>query len=250
MIRTLDATRLNAVVNHPDVRPWLGGSGEIDLSEVIADPANITLETEHGGYILARHPYMHGVYEAHSQFLPEGRGEEAAKARDEGFRWLFTHTDCIEVITRVPSSNRAALAYTKQSGFLPTFVQDGAFRDSAGEVQDNHFFSLPLIRWAMLDEQTLADGHAFHEALEAAKAKAGSERVAHADCDAHDRIVGAAFAMIRAGNTRKAIAFYNGWSTVTGYEPLQLLSEFPPVLDVQDAIVTLRDGELSFLKVR
>lgn len=249
MIRTFDATLLNSVVNHPDVRPWLGGTGEIDLSEVIADPANITLETEHGGYILARHPYLHGVYEAHSQFLPEGRGEEAAAARDEGFRWLFTHTDCVEVITRVPSINRAALAYTKQSGFLPTFVQDGAFVQD-DERHDLHFFSLPLIRWAMLDSQTILDGRAFHEQLEAAKATAGSERVTHADCDAHDRIVGAAMAMIKAGNTHKALAFYNGWSTVTGYEPLQLLSLNPPVLDVQDAIVTLQNGALSFLKVR
>lgn len=249
MIRTLDAAHFNAVVNHPEIRPWMGGSGEIDLTEVIADPANIALQTEHGGYILARHPYMHGVYEAHSQFLPEGRGEEATKARDEGFRWLFTHTDCIEVITRVPSFNRAALAYTKQSGFLPSFVQDGSFNHE-GQLHDTHFFSLPLIRWAMLDEQTLLVGRAFHEGLEAAKTQAGSDRVAHADCDAHDRIVGATFAMIKAGNTRKAIAFYNGWSTVTGYEPLQLLSEHPPVVDVQDAIVTLRAGELFFLKVR
>lgn len=49
--RTLDAAAINEIANHPEVRPWLGGDGVLDLSELVSAPANITLAIDGGAFV-------------------------------------------------------------------------------------------------------------------------------------------------------------------------------------------------------
>jgi hypothetical protein len=235
--RTMDAGFLNSVINHPDVRPMVGGEGEIDLQGLADNPANVLLETEHGGFFLVR--LDGGLYEAHSQFLPEGRGGHAVKAAKAGFRYMFAATDCVEIVSKVPADNAPADGFARVTGLTEKFNSRGV-----------SYRGLTLNRWVSLDAECLSEGRAFHDALEAAKRDCGSELAIHEDDDAHDRAVGATALMVKAGNADKGVWSYNRWAAFAGYQTASLLSQNPVIIDVRDAVVTLADGRMEVLKCR
>jgi hypothetical protein len=109
--RTFDAAWFNGICNLPEVRPGLGGEGEIDVSALILNPANYALKTEHGGFILIAHGA--GVYSVHSQFSAEGRGKFAVRAMRAGLEYMFTRTDCMRIFSHCPDSNPATLGLAR-----------------------------------------------------------------------------------------------------------------------------------------
>lgn len=243
--RTMDARFLNTVANHPDVRPWLGGVGAIDYQPLLNDSKNVALVNEHGGWLL--HCLGPGRYEVHSQFLPEGRGPQIVADARAGLRWMFTATDAIEFVTKVPMANRAAAGLARAGGFREIFFRDDGAPYFSGPVS---YRRLTFEDWLANDDEALAAGRWFHARLEEEKAAAGSALPAHDDDDAHDRAVGASVLMARAGNPRKAVASYNRWAIFAGYAPILLLSETPAVFDVQDAVVCLKGDEMEVLLCR
>lgn len=222
--RTLDGTFLNSVANHPKVRPHLLGDGPLDVSPAVTDPANITLQTEHGGWVL--HNLGGGSYEVHSMFLPEGRGASVKAALIEALDYVFTATDCVRLITRLPKGNVAARALARIAGFKTWFVSGG---DERARIE--------IADWAQSSAACLKAGEWFHERLEAAKAASGSAREVHDDDPPHDRAVGAAVLMCRAGNPVKAVAQYNAWAQAAGYALVSLVSLNPMVIDIVDAVL-------------
>jgi len=244
--RTLNPTFLNTVANHPQVRPMVGGEGPLDLSALIADPANIALEAEHGGWVLARHEP--GIYELHTLFTPAGRGRACRQAARAMLAYVFTATDAREIVTRVPAHNRGAAFAAALFGFEERFSRENAFRTSAGETVSVSYQALSLDRWIAGSPDVLGQGHWFHAKLEGAKA--GSALPTHADDPAHDRAVGAAILMIRAGNPRKGVWAYNRWARLAGYAPIALITENPLVIDVRDAVIEVRDGAMEVLLCR
>ncbi len=114
--RTHDAAFLNAVANHPDVRPWLGGEGEADLSPLITNPENVTLVAPNGGFVLVK--IAPGIYDTHSLFLPTGR-HRTIEAMREAAAWMFEREGATELVTTVPCPNRAASALARLAGFQP-----------------------------------------------------------------------------------------------------------------------------------
>lgn len=225
--RTLDPAFLNGVANHPEVRPWLQGEGPLDLSGVISDPSNIALQAEHGGWVLqALSP---GVYEVHSMFLPEGRGAGVARALVAALDYVFSATDCIRLVTRLPAGNVRAAALGRMAGFRPWFGDRARI-----EIED----------WAQSSKACLEAGEWFHERLEAAKTASGSALETHDDDSAHDHAVGAAVLMCRAGNGPKGVWHYNAWAAASGYAPVTLVSVNPLVIDVVDAVLEGPDMEV------
>lgn len=243
----MDAALLNAVANSPEVRPLLGGSGAIDLAPVIADPRNVALVTDLGGFVFIQHEAT--VYEGHTIF-PLGSGQHVGEAIRAALRWLFTRTDCQEVVTKVAKSNRAAGLMVRQVGFERLFDREAAWPETDGRMTAGSFFSLPLARWMQADPEAKRLGHEFHENLEAAKAAKGSPLPTHADDPAHDRAVGVAALMILAGNPAKGVWTYNRWARLAGYQPVDLVSVSPVVIDVRDALVTVQDGKMEVLQCR
>lgn len=240
--RTQDPELLNRVMNHSDVRPWIvAGDGEIDIAPVLANPANVALVTEYGGFVLIQHEP--GVYEVHSQFLKDGRGKHAVRAMREGFRYMFTQTDCLEVITKVANDNPASDGFAKLAGFRERFS-----RPKAWNGQDMSYRAVTIDDWVMRDTECPRAGESFHQQLEQAKANAGSELAVHDHDHAHDCYVGAAYLMFKA-QPRKAVWFYNKWARFSGYATIELISDKPLVVDVRDAIIELGD-DLNFLTVR
>lgn len=246
--RTFDATFLNSVVNHSDVRPWLGNvaAGEIDLSGVIGNSANYALVTERGGWLVVN--IDAGLYEVHSQFSPEGRGDIVAPMRD-AIHFMFTATDCVELVTRCPDDNKAALGLARTAGFREVFRRDACWHGVDG-LTGCSFQSLRLERWREIDMRLLELGEKFHSQLEAAKLESGSSLDVHPHDPAHDRAVGAAFAMVMACNPHKGLFTYNRWAKFAGYAPITMVNEHPPTFDIWDAVVALRGQEMEVLQCR
>jgi hypothetical protein len=240
--RTMDATFLNKVANHPEVRPWLGGDGVLNLEGLAADPANILLETDGGGWVL--HAIMPSVYELHTMFLPEGRGRAYFAAAREALRWMFSRTDALEIVTKCPDDNGPARMAASVIGFRERFRREDAWAPGVGISYQ--VFSVD--DWFVRDKECLTAGRAFHEALEAAKVAAGSTLPVHPEDEAHDRAVGACALMIQGGYLAKGVSFYNRWSIFAGYATIEALS--PTLVDVRDAIVEVRDGQMGVLKCR
>jgi hypothetical protein len=241
--RTMDAAFVNAVANDPTVRPLIGNpdDGPLDFAAFLADPANVALTWEWGAFLFARHDPAR--YELHTLILPEGRGAGVLPAFADAARWVFTATDASELVTQVAGSNRAAGLMARRAGFRPIFEREGAWHDGSGVT----FFAFGLDDWRARDDTLALEGRAFHEALEAAKAAAGSTLPPHPDDEAHDRAVGAACLMAKAGNPRKAAHTYNRWARFAGYAPAALVAEAPPVFDIGEAVFAFTP-ELEIMK--
>lgn len=117
-MRIYDAERINYLVNHPEIRPFVGGdiSQSIDLSPAIADPANIFLGGNHGAFCASwTGP---GVYEIHTLILPDGRGKwayEFAKAA----RAHIVELGARHLWTRVHPDAANVRFFTLRAGFRP-----------------------------------------------------------------------------------------------------------------------------------
>lgn len=88
MMRTFDADRMNYLINHPAIRPFIGGDPdvELDFTGPIANDENVFLDGEHGGFACIW--TAPGTYEIHTFVLPEGRGEWALKFAEWGKQFL------------------------------------------------------------------------------------------------------------------------------------------------------------------
>ena len=75
--RSFDPERANKLINHPAVRPFVGGDGEsyLDLTAIIEDRKNYLLLGPHGGFLATWS--APNTYEIHTFILPEGRGQAA-----------------------------------------------------------------------------------------------------------------------------------------------------------------------------
>ncbi len=229
-MRTLDATYLNEVSNHPDIRPWLKGAGMVDLSALVADPANITLQYEGGGWFLQN---LGGcVYEVHSMFLPEYRGAHVKACLAKALEYVFIETDAVKLVTRLPAGNVNARALGKMAGFRTWFMQG-----------EDEYASLVIEDWINNSYSCKTAGEAFHDRLEAIKSGHGSELVVHDEDAAHDHAVGAAMMMCKAGNAAKGVWHYNQWARFAGYAPVTLISTSPLIVDVVDAVLHGPDME-------
>lgn len=241
--RTMSATFLNEVANHPEVRPFLGAPENpvLDLSPLVENPRCVCLEVPGaGGWVLQ--PILPAVYELHTLFLPEARGRSYFKLARDAMRMVFAETDCLEIVTKCPDDNGGARMAASIMGFRERFRREDAWAPGVGISYQ--VFSVD--DWFIRDAACAEAGHAFHEALEAAKTASGSALPVHPDDGAHDRAVGACCLMIKGGQASKGVAFYNRWSIFAGYATIGQISE--TLFDVQDAIVEVRGGQMEVLK--
>ncbi len=245
--RTMDAARLNAVANNAAVRPWLGGEGILDFSALLTLPTTIALQTEHGGFIcLAR---GEGRYEVHSLFGPARSQRETVRAMRASLQYMFTQTDCLELVTKVPQMNRAALGLARLAHFQPVFT--GTVDWSTSERWLTDFYHLTLDRWAATSDAMLTAGREAHERMADAYRTFNTPVPAHSeDDDSHLRFSGAAWTMLQAGQARKAVDFYNRYAVWSGYPPIRLVREQPTVIDLDGLIVEIRGQEVEVLGCR
>jgi RimJ/RimL family protein N-acetyltransferase len=247
--RHFDAHQLNRVVNHPEVHRWVCGRiiGKIDLSSVVADQRNILLMGEYGGVLFAQ--LQGGLYEAHTSVLPEGRGTWTLAMVRAALHWMFCRTDAVEIMTRVPRGNLGARALAKAIGGRREFSNPGGWIIDNAPVSTD-VFALRIQDW-MRDAPGLVEcGRWFHRRLEQEYARLGKTEPQHADDETHDRYVGIAAEMVLAGQPQKAAIFYNRWAVMAGYEPVTVVSANPVAIDIHNAVIGCRDGDLWVISCR
>lgn len=240
--RDFDASRVNPIINHPQVRPWMGGdpNSMLDMSGLVDDLRNILLMTDHGGLLF--HCLEPGTYEVHTNFLPVLQGAQKLAVCREALHWMFTRTDCVGVVTRVPQDNRAALGMVRAVHMAHEF-----------DREETAFYSLRYWPWLWSDGSVAERGKWFHDRLALEKARMNSVDPPHADDPAHDYVVGAAIDQVFAGQIHKAIGFYNHWARIAGYRPIgdeDIKSVNPLVLDIGDAIVAFHRDDIEVIKCR
>lgn len=244
-----DARKINLIVNHPDIHPWVKGmaEGEIDATPVFERGGAICLLAEHGGILFdAIQP---GLYEAHTQVLPEGRGAWAVRAASACLHWLFTRTDAIEVVTRCPHGNLAAKGLARAiHGRLQFTNPNGWVMDGKSVPAD--IYSLTAQDWMRTAPGLVERGQWFHEKLAAEFKRHGVEEQSHPEDLTHDRYVGAACEMILGGQPGKAAVFYNRYARMGGYAPIEIESLEPLAFNIGNALVVVRGDEFWVPQLR
>lgn len=240
--RHASAVEFNKIVNDPSVYDWVRGGyeGYLDMTPVVDDPSNILLMGKHGGVLCIRH--QPGLYEAHTSILPSGRGKWALDWGAQCFHWMFTKTDAVEIVTRVPFGNVAAKALTKRThGVLE-------FRRESGWVKNGQPIPADIYSWKIQDWMRTAPGLVkrgqwFHDRLEEEFRRLGKKHDSHPQCDLHDRYVGVTIDMIMGGQPQKAVVFYNRWAKMAGYGTIEIATFHPLTIDIRDALLAIRNND-------
>jgi hypothetical protein len=115
--RTRCAETVNAVANHPDVRPFIGGAGPLDMTALLADRANVALFGPHGGFFY--HWCAPGVFEVHTLILPAGRGADALADARLSLDVMADEFGASMVWTRVRRDLRHVRLFARAAGMKP-----------------------------------------------------------------------------------------------------------------------------------
>lgn len=221
--------------------------GAIDLTESIADQRNVLLIAEGGAIVFfCLEP---GVYEVHTNFLPDHRGKHALSASLAAYRWMFTNTDCMVILTRIPVPNLAADVWARVAGFTLEFRRNKIWPTDTGLV-DMKFYALRYDDWVRQTPSLSDIGKRFHEKLDSERLRLLAPQEGHSDEECHDRHVGASVEMIHGGQPEKAVILYNRWAIFAGYRLVSLIARDPLMFDIGDAVLQVCDGEFKVLLFR
>lgn len=237
--RARDAAFLNRVLNDPKVRPFIAGfgDGDLDVTERLADPRFLPLVGEHGTFVCFR--IFQGLWEVHTAVLPSGRGEWTRRFGEAGKRYMFTATDCAEILTRVPEGHAAAERLTHDMGFVHRFLTPRE-TEFCGEMVSCAVSSITIQDWAG-DESVHYEkkGAAFHDWLN--RQLPGEPHPLDPD---HNAVVGVCLDMVAAGQIDKAICWYARWSMPARHPPIVLVGRDPPQIRFDAGVLTMQNGEL------
>ena len=128
LARSHDVAAINRVVNAPEVRPFVGGEGVLDVTAAVASPENIWLMGEHGGFAMAWSALR--IYEVHTFILKGGRGEWARQAAHDAIATMAPVAD--QLWTQILPEQGNVVAYAMAMGMRPT----GATRETLGKTYD------------------------------------------------------------------------------------------------------------------
>ncbi len=141
LIPETTADRVNELINHESIRPWVAGSfkGILDATSLVKNKDNIFFTSTHGGCgFIKMRP---GTYDLHTFVLPEGRGawvkDNFINVRD----WMFNNTDAVEIITMCPKNNRMAVGAARFCGFKKYSTAEKVWEQD-GNIYDIDFYVL------------------------------------------------------------------------------------------------------------
>lgn len=242
--REFDAKHLNAVLNHESVRPDVADMslGSLDVSGQVGDQNNILLMGEFGGCLLFF--VSPGIFEVHTQILPEGRGAWAKAFIGQMLEWMFTRSNCWEIVTRVPREHIGAKALTIGAGFRKEFSRPDQCK-FRGKIMPVDIYRLSIHDWVEASDWALVQGEVFHAQLAAEAERLKVKVPAHDDDPQHNRIAGAAVEMARHGQVIKAVLAYNRWAFLARHAPIGLISEDPPMLKMDIGLLHIKPGGIK-----
>ena len=222
--RHFDAEALNRTVNDPSVYPWVRGgtTGRLDLGVVAANPANVLLVGEHGSMLYT--PMAPGLWELHTQVVRAGRGAWALGLATACLEWMFTRTDAMEILTRVPKGNIAALAGARVLGMQHAWTAERGWvlRDIPVPAG---IWTLTLQSWLAgpLAGGLDADARRFVDVVAAADDPPPEDAI---------RPLGFLLATIRGRQVGKGCVMLNRWAAIAGFAPAFVANAEPLVVSV------------------
>lgn len=116
--RETDATLVNSIANHPEVRPTFGyHEGATDLSELLDHPDAYVMLSDGRMAASIFEWSAPGVWQGHSIFLPESRGEYGIAAAKAMCRWMFGIMGARMLWGMTPLTHHAARLFNRLVGF-------------------------------------------------------------------------------------------------------------------------------------
>ena len=116
---------VNSILNHPEVRlrvVW-GKEQSLDVRPYAGHPwARLLVgDPPHGTYFAIQ--MLEGVWAFHCGVLPQGRGEWSSEFAEAAIRYMFIHTNAIELMCGIPQGNLASLTMVRKYGFKPRWMR-------------------------------------------------------------------------------------------------------------------------------
>jgi hypothetical protein len=242
-----DVETLHALLQDPDIREGALLGADADCTALLADRRNIVLfcENEQGiakGALLFHWQEM-GIYEVHTLAQREVRGKAYVRAVWEALRTMYLCDTCMEIWTRVPSTNKAALG-------LVRLVRGRKMFESNGST----YYMLHWLDWLWghgecSGESLIKNGRWFHARLEQQFAELGRAHEQHEDNADHDRAVGAACELVLNGLVEKGIILYNRWAKLASYEQASVIVPNPLVINIGNALLQVNFAQREFLVI-
>jgi len=243
--RTVDGGLLTRIANHPEVRPWLGGGlAPLDLSGHCADPRNVALVGDRGGFLCLN--LGAGRFDVHTLFEPGTASAEILATMRASLDYVFGATEAETLVTKVAETHAQADILTRRAGFTKLYRAPL----SAQDPEYAGYYQLRIEAWAQDSERMRNLGLWFHLQIDHARDAAGVVHAPHAFVAAHDQQVGAAIWLLAHGYESKALCLYNHWAASTGYAPLTLLDGAGTLLDTGDALLDLQPAAMEVLSCR
>ncbi len=244
--RHTDAQFLNTVVNHPEVRPWVGSpsTGELDMSRVVEDPHNFVLMAEYGGVVF--HFCQPGLYEAHTQVLPEGRGDWTVSMVNMALSRMFTMTSAVEIITRVPEGNIPALKLVKKIHGSEEFTVAAGWCQMGVTVPAT-LFSLSVQNWIRTAPGLPGRG-SYYDKIIRKQVEGMGGRVNRLTDEHYLRTIGATLDMVHCQQPLKAVALYNRWASMAGWGQCRIAVERPLILDFGGLVMMFKGGTFQVVE--
>lgn len=253
VVRQTNSERLEEICNHPQVRPWLGGDGYsyLDLSPLVHNPANVCLLGEFGGVVFVQ--LQPGLYEAHTQVLPQGRGQWTQDMAKAVLHKMFCETDAVEIVTRVPGGNVAARAGLMALRKTVT-VSLEMRREGIWPVGDTFthcdFYAISIQDWIRSVDGMETAGASFGDKLDAEYLRLYRSKPPKFNDKGHDKAIGIAYEMIKGGQPEKACVFYNRWASMAAYPSIGIMSLDPIVLDLSVCAVKVQNDSFELLRAQ
>lgn len=250
--RVTDPMEVNVIINDPAVRPWVANGNEpLDVTPQLSDDRNVFLFGEHGGVGFLQ--VMPGIYEAHTQVLPAGRGEWTKKLTEACVRFMFTRTEAYEIVTRVPSGHVAAKAAAEAQGMKLEFTRSNnvMFRN---RVVDCHILSFRIQDWIARTPELASTGAWLHHRMESEATRLGIAVDTHEPDENHNLYVGAAIEMMFGGQYVKAVTFYNRWVSIARHmrdgalQHVQLVSTDPPTVRFDIGLMRFHADDIEVIR--
>lgn len=247
--RSFDAVDINPILNDPSVFSLIAVPGieTFNFTALVNDPNNVLLATEGGAIFF--HQRAIGIYEVHTNFLPKYRGRYAIRASLAAYRWMFTRTNCMVLLTRVPAFNKAAAWFCRIVGATEIFTRHAMWPTDHGPV-DVSFWSMTYDEWVRKTPSLMESGKRFHKRLDEEFARHGAVRAPHADEDCHDLYVGVCAETVYGGQPEKAVILYNAWASFAEYGTINLVARSPLILDIGDAVLQVGENDFRVIKCR
>lgn len=191
------------ILNAPDVRPFLGGEGDLDPIDttykrrVYLRDGALFLFTQFGATAVL-----------HSAVKTQSRGRLAHSLASEAAMDLFTKTGTTEIVTW-HKNDQPHSRPPKSFGFRRWFSAPKRL-----EGKDGTWWRLDVADWIAKSRQCRKEGERVHSAIHAAGA------LDHDDDPIHDAFVGFVSICAKNGRLSQGVSVYNYWAVLAGYEPV------------------------------